>query len=211
MNCQDFWDQAPLGRAPGAGLEEHLRECPACASAWAAHGNLVAGLRLVAADWSRMGAPARVESRLVKAFREQAGMAPVRGHRAWIGALMWAAASVLVLVLAASLVRVRGPQTATPRPVPANAAILAQVQDISDGAEAAETAGPEGGFIPLPNVEQLGPNEPGDLVRVEVPRSAMIAVGFEVNPERAQEPVQAEVIFGPDGVARAVRFLDGTF
>jgi hypothetical protein len=43
---------------------------------------------------------------------------------------------------------------------------------------------------------------------VEVPRSAMIALGFEVNPEQAWQPVQADVMLGADGLARAVRFID---
>ena len=36
----------------------------------------------------------------------------------------------------------------------------------------------------------------------------MIALGFEVSAERAAEPVQADVMLGADGTARAVRFLD---
>jgi hypothetical protein len=207
MNCQEFWIQAPeSSRPPGAGLVAHLSDCPACASAWARQQKVAAGLRQVAAGWSHMEAPARIEARLVGAFRAQAGLARSRRPRAWVGALTWATAAAAVLVLAFSLVRGREPQTALPKTVPANALILAALQESPDGA-----GGLEAGFIPLPNVEQLAPNEPGDLVTVEVPRSAMIALGFEVSPERAAEPVQAEVMFGPDGVARAVRFLDETF
>jgi len=36
----------------------------------------------------------------------------------------------------------------------------------------------------------------------------MLVVGYDVNPERVSEPVQAEVMLGPDGLARAVRFMD---
>jgi anti-sigma factor RsiW len=209
MNCQEFWNQVPeSSRPPGAAFSAHLSECPACASAWARQGNVAAALRHVAVEWGHMEAPARVEARLVSAFRGQTGFARVRPSRPWIGALTWAAAAAAMLILAFSLVRVHGPQASTPKPIPANAALLAAVEDIPDGFE---TAGLEGGFLPLPNVEQLAPNEQGDLVTVEVPRSAMIALGFEVSPERASEPVQAEVMFGPDGVARAVRFLDETF
>ena len=212
MNCQEFWNQAPESlRPPGAAFSAHLTECPVCASAWARQQNVAAGLRQAAAEWSHMEAPARLEARLVGAFRAQAGLAGVRRTRPWIGALTWATAAAAVLALAFSLVRVREPQTAAPKRVPANALILAALQEIPDGAGGFEGAGLEAGFLPLPNVEQLAPNEQGDLVTVEVPRSAMIALGFEVSPERAAEPVQAEVMFGPDGVARAVRFLDETF
>jgi len=209
MNCQEFWNQAPQdSRAASAEWAAHVSECSACASIWAAERNLAGGLRQVAAEWSQMAAPARVEARLVRAFREQAGLAPAR-PRPWFAVLTWAAAAAAMLVLGFSLLRVHTPVTARPKPVPANTAILAAVQDLD--AQPGETATQEAGFIPLPNVEQLAPNEPADVVRVELPRSAMIAVGFEVSPERATEPVEAEVMFGPDGVARAVRFLDETF
>ena len=207
MNCQEFWDRAPEDGSD-AGLEwaAHRSACPACASAWAAERNLAAGLRQAAAEWRRLGAPARVETRLVSAFREQAGLlAPPRPH-GWIAALTWATAAIAVLGLAISLMRVRAPQTASPKPPPANAAILALVEPPDGSLEASEN-----GFLPLPNVEQLAPNEQGDVVRVEVPREAMLALGLEVSPERAAEPVEAEVMLGPDGVARAVRFLDGGF
>ena len=47
-----------------------------------------------------------------------------------------------------------------------------------------------------------------NLVRVELPRSSMIALGFAFRAERESETVEADVMLGGDGVARAVRFLD---
>ena len=202
MNCQEFWNQAPQGsRSPGAELAAHLSECPACASAWAVQRNVAAGLQQVAADWSRMGAPARVETRLVSLFREQAGMPPGRRSRPWIAVLTWAAAAAAMLVLAFSLMRVHAPQTATPKPIPPNTPIFAVVQGVADGSVAAENSGPDAGFIPLPNVEQLASNEQGDLVRVEVPRSAMIAVGFEVGRNGPRNRCRPKWCSVPIGVA----------
>jgi hypothetical protein len=65
------------------------------------------------------------------------------------------------------------------------------------------------GFIPLPN--SAGVAADGDevnLVRMEVPRSAMIALGLDVSADRAEELVEADVMLGSNGIARAVRFLD---
>lgn len=208
MNCQEFWSQAPGGSlAESAVRSAHLSECPVCASEWNAQRSVAAGLRQVAVEWNRMEAPARVEARLVSAFREQSGLAKPRRAPVWIPALTWAMAAAAVLVLAVSLVRVHGPQSAAPRPPASKSAILASLE-MPDGMDAENAVESDSGFVPLPNVDQLAPNEPGDVVTVEVPRSAMIALGFAVSPEQAAEPVQAEVIFGPDGVARAVRFLD---
>jgi hypothetical protein len=36
----------------------------------------------------------------------------------------------------------------------------------------------------------------------------MVALGFEVPEDRAEESVEADVMLGADGVARAVRFLE---
>jgi hypothetical protein len=65
-----------------------------------------------------------------------------------------------------------------------------------------------GDFIPLPNADRLPQDEDMNVVRVEVPRSAMIALGYSVPADRASERVRADVLMGSDGLARAVRFLD---
>ena len=45
------------------------------------------------------------------------------------------------------------------------------------------------------------------LVRVELPGSALIAVGLPVDAEMANAPVKADVLLGHDGLARAIRFV----
>src|SRR5260370_40662293 len=64
------------------------------------------------------------------------------------------------------------------------------------------------GFIPLPNsAGAAADGEDVNLVRVEVPRSAMIALGLDVSADRAEELAEADVLLGSTGFARAVRFL----
>jgi hypothetical protein len=61
-------------------------------------------------------------------------------------------------------------------------------------------------FIPLtygdPNV-----GSDAQMVRVELPRSAMASFGLPVNMERADQRVKADVLLGSDGLARAIRFV----
>jgi hypothetical protein len=64
------------------------------------------------------------------------------------------------------------------------------------------------GFIPIPNAPQIDPNDDVNVVRMELPSSAMLAVGLEVSPEHVSDTVEAEVKLGSDGLARAVRFLE---
>jgi len=63
-------------------------------------------------------------------------------------------------------------------------------------------------FYPLQYGDDSLTQEPHLVVRLEMPRAAMRLVGIAVPEERAREPIQADVLLGADGLARAVRFLD---
>jgi len=62
-------------------------------------------------------------------------------------------------------------------------------------------------FFPLREGEDLTELESLQLVRVELPGSALSEVGLPVDPETATEPVKADVVLGQDGLARAIRFV----
>ena len=47
----------------------------------------------------------------------------------------------------------------------------------------------------------------GQIVRVELPRSALANFGLPVNMDRSNEKVKADVLFGVDGLAHAIRFI----
>ena len=62
-------------------------------------------------------------------------------------------------------------------------------------------------FLPLTHGGGLAQMDDGQIVRVELPRSALQSFGLPVNAERASERVKADVLLGYDGVARAIRFV----
>jgi hypothetical protein len=62
-------------------------------------------------------------------------------------------------------------------------------------------------FFPLTYEEEPAPMESGQLIRVQMPRSALVSFGLPVNVERADEPVKADLLVGEDGLARAIRFV----
>jgi hypothetical protein len=62
-------------------------------------------------------------------------------------------------------------------------------------------------FIALSYGGPINPQDDGLLVRVELPRSAMLSLGWPVNMDRYAERVKADVLLGPDGLARAIRFV----
>ncbi|MFP5264364.1 MAG: hypothetical protein ACLGJB_20965 [Blastocatellia bacterium] len=72
------------------------------------------------------------------------------------------------------------------------------------GMEAAEIATD---FIPIVHAGSLNSMEGGQIVRVELPRSALISFGLPMNMERADERIKADVVLGNDGLARAIRFV----
>jgi len=205
MNCAEFWNQMPELASGDNPEHSHVNECPRCAALIEQQRRLAVGLRTMAVDMRAVAAPPRVEANLRDAFRRETapagrGAMPVR----FVPALSWAAAAAAVIAMGLWIAPRR--HTAVPQTHhrPASAVELASLAD----------AGPDDdGFFPLPNAERVGPNDDVNVVRMELPRSAMLVVGLDVSPERVSEPVQAEVMLGPDGLARAVRFVDtdGTY
>jgi len=62
-------------------------------------------------------------------------------------------------------------------------------------------------FIPLRPMNAASFQDGGQIVRVELPRSALASFGLPVNMDRYNEKVKADVIFGVDGMAHAIRFI----
>jgi hypothetical protein len=62
-------------------------------------------------------------------------------------------------------------------------------------------------FLPLSYTSLVNWQDGGQLVRIEMPRSAMASFGLPVNMERYGEKVKADVLVTADGLARAIRFV----
>jgi hypothetical protein len=74
-------------------------------------------------------------------------------------------------------------------------------------AAVANNPDPTAGFISLTQAADFMPLESGQIVKVEMPRAALLAIGLPVNAQRAGESIKAELLVGQDGIARAIRFL----
>lgn len=61
-------------------------------------------------------------------------------------------------------------------------------------------------FMPL-TYSGSSSEEGGQIVRVEMPRAALLALGLPVNAEITGEKLKADVLLGGDGVALAIRFV----
>jgi hypothetical protein len=130
--------------------------------------------------------PPQVEARLKKAFRAKARREAVRPRLWWIPPFALAATVAVVSWIA------RGPVDV---PVPSAAPAQAALDD----------AGP---FVALRPLDRIALEPAATVVRTEFPRAYLAQLGLAVAPERAGEPVQAELLYSADGEALAVRVLD---
>lgn len=81
-----------------------------------------------------------------------------------------------------------------------------------EGESVAAPAAPQGAdpsasadFVQLATGDGSALLESGQMVRVQVPRAALAALGLPVNAERAGELVKADILLAHDGTARAIR------
>src|SRR5262245_30825691 len=197
MNCQEFRNTV----ADTDPRHPHLAECPACAQRLDRQNQLRAGLRAMAGEWNRIQASPRIEEGLLAAFRAQAGtLAPLKVRR--MPGLAWVAALAATLAIGVIVMRDRH----QPKHLATAQNLESAALESTDGLAGTT----DDGFVPLPGAAQLPPAEDVDLVRVELPRSAMRQIGIEVSPERASEKIQADVMVGADGLARSVRFVEAS-
>jgi hypothetical protein len=62
-------------------------------------------------------------------------------------------------------------------------------------------------FITVAGTDPAEPVDSPILVRVRLPRAALVKFGLPMNEERSSEFVKADVVLGNDGLARAIRFV----
>ena len=152
------------------------------------NASVTAALRALARDDETLGASPEVEPRLLAEVRSIA-----RGRRRRNIATVLAVAAVLILAVALPAWRLRGRQ-APPAAMPVRSARSTHEVVTS--------------FFPL-TYSNL-PSEGAQLVRMQVPRKALVAVGLlsaDVPPGALTGTIQADVLVGEDGLARAVRFV----
>jgi hypothetical protein len=63
-------------------------------------------------------------------------------------------------------------------------------------------------FIAVPYAAPIGEYERTEVVRVNVPVAALAQWGLPVTSSNSSQTVNAEVVIGEDGLARAVRFTN---
>jgi hypothetical protein len=209
MNCQEFLNVVREFLPDGIPEEAaaHMAECRRCALLLERQRAVVAGLRMLGAELrSGGGASARVEARLLKAFGRTGSSARRQAQHWWAPVALWASAAAATVLMAVTLLQTHRP--AGTENVPGAPPVHRTVRSVQLAGVFDQEPWESAEFIALPNAPAIDTTEGMDVVRLELPRSAMAAVGYVVSPERASETVEADVVLGADGLARAVRFVN---
>jgi hypothetical protein len=134
-------------------------------------------------EMAMLATPAAVESALVTRFRGEARKS-ARPNLWWVPPLALAATIALVSWM------VRAPLPASPAE--------------SVGAPA-EDPGP---FLALRPLERIAIEPSTTVVATEFPRALLADWGLPVSPDRAGEPVRAEMLYSADGEPLAIRLIN---
>ena len=138
----------------------------------------LAGLR---AELDAVHAPDALEGALAERFRNANRKRP---------SLWWMPPLALAATIGIASWMVRAPHT----PLPKVAAVDVPAAD-------------PGPFLALRPLERIA-LEPGTtMVETQFPRALLADWGLPVAPDRADEPVRAELLYSPDGEALAIRLI----
>lgn len=171
---------------------------------------LTTALRALAESTSG-AAPPELEARLTAAFRRESQK---RKIFRWIPLIASTAAAAAVITMLVRVPSAPPPPTAiTYKIAPPELTVVTAVAAPPRRPRPTRRPQPPPpnevatGFFTLPEARDLFPAEAETVVRVQLPRYTMRLVGLPVNEERANERIRADMVFGQDGIARAVRFV----
>lgn len=178
----------------------------------------------------------RIEQQLLKAFDERGAVAqPTPSIRVWRSWLAAAAALVLIVgslavwrlkPVTVNSVMTGGepsvsvkPSTALPVEVPVTPKSSASMGATtftrphrSAGARGSRSSGVirPAGFVQLPGAAALPAFESGEIVRMDIPVASLPAYGIDISSGSGDRPVEADLLIGQDGLARAIRLVKST-
>jgi hypothetical protein len=215
-------------------IESHLEHCEACAALLAREQRLSQGLRALSA--AAPAAPSEALSRrLLDAFAErQLGQPAVARGANRIAGNGWLRAAAAMLVAAGgvllwsstsnkpesdkprdasvALAEIRRPEAIQPASSVQSAAnvrrgSLASRQPRPSRQRALPAVVRPVGFVALPGAAGLPDFESGEIVRMEIPLTSLPTYGIEILPDAQGSPVEADLLVGQDGQARAIRLV----
>jgi hypothetical protein len=225
MDCAEFQEVLHELDRPGSEDEAlceralaHAEGCSDCAALLIEVESLDFSLRQAATESSELQAPARLETLLLAEFRREKAATASRGVRWQLAA--FAIAAAVLLALGISLHR---QSLATPGGVNSALSSVQTAGQASDNsaapklATAAADAGTQAAasddseyttaYMPLPYAYDPSELEGGAVVRVVLPRAALVSYGLPVEGMGVRDHVTADMVVSQDGTPQAIRLV----
>jgi len=199
---------------------DHAARCNNCAERMAEAGVLAEATETAGNSLREQEAPPSVEAAVLKAFRSH------HRHAAWRRRFEWAAMGTAAALVLAILWTTAGPSRGQSSPSPkkdvtsqsigpldAQTTAPSQPDEIAPVAETEETNVVTGedlaadNFVPLPFTDDIGPEELGMVVRVQLTRASLAELGYPVVDSTDDDLILADVLVGEDGWPRAVKLV----
>ncbi|HEY4363909.1 MAG TPA: hypothetical protein VGN17_23270 [Bryobacteraceae bacterium] len=165
----------------------------------------------LADESNRAAPPAHLESTLLREFdrthrhgRARTFLATITAAAA-ASAILWFVRPQPTATLQVSLAQPAAPWSALSEPQTAPAPVHSAPTTQPVQTELVKNE--DRPFIPIPYVAPLDPYERAEVVRMDLPVSALIAAGMQIDADDAGASVQADVLVGQDGRPRAVRLV----
>ena len=213
MTCPEYREilfEAGRGAKPAPGVAAHARECRACRVFVENERSLTEGL-IALAQLETRGPSASLEAALLRELK------PVqrRGWK-WVAGV---AATVGLTMLFAPRPAIHAPRAATmPESIVAAVSPAPAIASVRDAKEprhlpahrrhrSAVPADAAAEFVGIPYSAPLDLHERAELVRVNMPIATLAAWGLSVPGADPQLRVDADLVLGGDGLARAVRLV----
>lgn len=223
----------PMANDVRLALEEHLGDCVNCAAELEWQRELTAAFRGLSAEAKGWNASSALEDRLHEAFAVRIAATPIAQLEStqtvrWLYGL--AAAAVIALSVWSGT-RSSSPDAGVVPAAPAmtSPAVLTTAEETKAASPPVEartaphrpapmravtgrrTAPPKQvrsfEFISLPGAAGLPELESGSVVRIAVPIAALPEYGLDIVQGGAKTTVDADVLVGQDGLARAIRLV----
>ena len=225
MDCVEFQEVLHEVDRPGNEGEAlceralaHAEGCSECATLLIEVESLDFSLRQAATESAELLAPARLETLLLQEFRREKAATASRGVRWQLAAFAIAAAVLLALGLS-----FRRQNLVTPAGVNSAQSSTQSAGQASDNSAATKTSAvapdsnPQSAvvdvseyttaYMPLPYAYDPSELEGGAVVRVVLPRAALVSYGLPVEGMGVRDQVTADMLVSQDGTPQAIRLV----
>jgi hypothetical protein len=199
---------------------DHAARCADCAERMAEAGVLAEATEAAGKGLRELQTPPTVEGAVMAAFRRHHRHVASRRMFGW--AAVGAAAALSLVFLWTTMGPSSGPSSPSPRkdvssqssrPLDAQATVPSQSSEITSAGEiedadivTADDTAPEE-FVPLATADEIDPEDPGIVVRVQMTRASLAELGYLVSSSSEDGLVLADVLVGEDGWPRAVKVI----